>query len=62
MDQSKSKLICPVCNKPAFAIYKHKTEPVYFCSMGCAGKYNNPNKHAATACMQTNFQPRPNNF
>ena len=59
---NQPKLSCGVCNKPAFSIYKHSNEPVYFCSMGCAGKYRNTNKHAATGCMQMNFNSSPNNL
>lgn len=59
----KAQLKCQICNKPAFSIYKHQKDPVYFCSMLCAGKYNNTNKHANTACMQFNLPtPSNNNF
>ena len=59
--QPSTKPMCPVCNKPAVAIYKHHTDPVSFCSMGCAGKYKNTNKVASTGCNVYSLPTLPRN-
>ena len=54
-----SALKCAVCLQTAYKIYKHRTEPVYFCSVTHTGKYNNINKADTSTYNQMIFQSQP---
>ena len=60
MDNIKPK--CAVCKKPAFGIYKHPVDNVYFCCMACVGKYKKSECNTSqNICNQTNLNIQDKN-